>query len=111
MSVYSLWFKLKTFYEDLVLPSIKSNRGVCHYLDKNKCRQLPLWLINKTKQTKSTIHPVKPFVEEDVYKGYVNTEFKEKWGDHPYAENRRQYIRDCIRELEGLEGLESLQNG
>lgn len=106
--VYSLWFELKTSNKDVVLPSIVDNVGVCAYLSENNCSQLPSWLIDKVKQTGSTTHPVKPFVDEDAWNEYNNTTFKEKWGNHPYAENRRQYIRDCIRELEGLE---SLQNG
>ena len=106
--VYSLWFKLKTFNEDVELPSIYDNHGVCYYLNENKCKQLPSCLIYKIKQTRTIAWPVKPFAEEDAWKEYCNTTFKEKWGNHPYAENRRQYIRDCIRELERLE---SLQNG
>lgn len=95
-----------TFDKDLELPS--GNYGVCTYLSYNNCNQLPFWLISKITQTGSIANPVKPFVEEGVRKGYHTTTFKEKWGNHPYAENRRQHIRDCIRELEGLE---SLQNG
>lgn len=106
--VYSLWFKMKTFNEDVVLPSIYDNHGVCHYLNENKCSQLPFWLIDKITQTGSIAWPVKPFVEVYASREYAKTTFKEKWGNHPYAENRRQFIRDCIRELERLE---SLQNG
>lgn len=96
--VYSLLFKVKTFNEDVVLPS--KNHGVCYCLNENKCRGLPVSLIGEITQTGSFVWPVKLFDEEDAYKDYANTTFEEKWGNHPYAENRRQFIRDCIRELE-----------
>lgn len=40
--------------------------------------------------------PVKPADEAD----YASTDPEEFWGDHPYANNRRQIIHECIQQLQ-----------